>query len=139
MINTQLLQTVKSTHNTFHRICNLRSNTKYLCLSNSFELTFLLLPLPFMQLHFLLLMTTVATIQMTAPKGSTTLVDTIMAILLSVYFHVVLVIDVDVSFTLKKKKITSVSIVIVFLEIEVTCINCREQKTHARCCIPEFF
>lgn len=103
MINTQLLQTVKSTHNTFHRIFNPRSNTKYLCLSNSIELTVLLLPLPFMQLHFLLLMTTVATIQMTAPKGSTTLVDTIMAILLSVYFHVVLVIDVDVSFTLKKR------------------------------------
>lgn len=52
---------------------------------------------------------------MTAPKDSTTLVETIMAILLSVDFCVVF--DVDVSFTLKK--ITSVSIVIVFLEIEV--------------------
>lgn len=68
-----------------------------------------------MQLHFLLLMTTVATIQMTAPKDSTTLVETIMAILLSVDFCVVF--DVDVSFTLKK--VTPVSIVIVFLEIEV--------------------
>lgn len=38
---------------------------------------------------------------MTAPKDSTTLVDTIMAILLSVDFCVVF--DVDVSFTLKKK------------------------------------
>lgn len=71
-----------------------------------------------MQLHFLLLMTTVATIQMTAPKDSTTLIETIMAILLFVDFRVVF--DVDVSFTLKKKKkVTSVSIVIVFLEIEV--------------------
>lgn len=61
-------------------------------------------------------MTTVATIQMTAPKDSTTLVETIMASLLSVDFCVVF--DVDVSFTLKKK-VTSVSIVIVFLEIEV--------------------
>lgn len=69
-----------------------------------------------MQLHFLLLMTTVVTIQMTAPKDSTTLVETNMAILLSVDFCVVF--DVDVSFTLKKK-VTSVSIVIVFLEIEV--------------------
>lgn len=68
-----------------------------------------------MQLHFLLLMTTVVTIQMTAPKD-TTLVETNMAILLSVDFCVVF--DVDVSFTLKKK-VTSVSIVIVFLEIEV--------------------
>lgn len=56
-------------------------------------------------------MTTVATIQMTAPKNSTTLVEIIMAILLSVDFCVVF--DVDVSFTLKKK-VTSVSIVIVF-------------------------
>lgn len=55
-----------------------------------------------MQLHFLLLMTTVVTIQMTAPKDSTTLVETNMAILLSVDFCVVF--DVDVSFTLKKKK-----------------------------------
>lgn len=69
-----------------------------------------------MQLHFLLLMTTVVTIQMTAPKNSTTLVETNMAIILSVDFCVVF--DVDVSFTLKKK-VTSVSIVIVFLEIEV--------------------
>lgn len=46
-------------------------------------------------------MTTVATIQMTAPKNST-LVEIIMAILLSVDFCVVF--DVDVSFTLKKKK-----------------------------------
>lgn len=72
--------------------------------------------MPFIQLHFLLLMTTVVTIQMTAPKDSTTLVETNMAILLSVDFCVVF--DVDVSFTLKKK-VTSVSIVIVFLEIEV--------------------
>lgn len=69
-----------------------------------------------MQLHFLLLMTTVVTIQMTAPKDSTTLVETNMAILSSVDFCVVF--DVDVSFTLKKK-VTSLSIVIVFLEIEV--------------------
>lgn len=69
-----------------------------------------------MQLHFLRLMTTVVTIQMTAPKDSTTLVETNMAIILSVDFCVVF--DVDVSFTLKKK-VTSVSIVIVFLEIEV--------------------
>lgn len=69
-----------------------------------------------MQLHFLLLMTTVVTIQMTAPKDSTTLVETNMAILLSVDIFVGF--DVDVSFTLKKK-VTSVSIVIVFLEIEV--------------------
>lgn len=38
---------------------------------------------------------------MTAPKNSTTLVEIIMAILLSVDFCVVF--DVDVSFTLKKK------------------------------------
>lgn len=69
-----------------------------------------------MQLHFLLLMTTVVTIQMTAPKDSTTLVETNMAILLSV--DICVGFDVDVSFTLKKK-VTSVSIVIVFLEIEV--------------------
>lgn len=61
-------------------------------------------------------MTTVATIQMTAPKDSTTLIETIMAILLSVDFRVIF--DVDVSVTLKKK-VTSVSIVIVFLEIVV--------------------
>lgn len=72
--------------------------------------------MPFILLHFLLLMTTVVTIQMTAPKDSTTLVETNMAILLSVDFCVVF--DVDVSFPLKKK-VTSVSIVIVFLEIEV--------------------
>lgn len=57
--------------------------------------------MPFKQLHFLLLMTTVATIKMTAPKNST-LVEIVMAILLSVDFCVVF--DVDVSFTLKKKK-----------------------------------
>lgn len=73
--------------------------------------------MPFIQLHFLLLMTTVVTIQMTAPKDSTTLVETNIAILLSVDFCVVF--DVDVSFPLKKKKVTSVSIVIVFLDIEV--------------------
>lgn len=55
-----------------------------------------------MQLHFLLLMTTVATIQMTAPIDSTTLVETSMVIILSVDFCVVF--DVDVSFTLKKKE-----------------------------------
>lgn len=55
-----------------------------------------------MQLHFLLLMTTVVTTQMTAPKDSTTLVETSMVILLSVDFCVVF--DVDVSFTLKKKE-----------------------------------
>lgn len=53
---------------------------------------------------------------MTAPKDSTTLVETNMAILLSV--DICVGFDVDVSFTLKKK-VTSVSIVIVFLEIEV--------------------
>lgn len=57
-----------------------------------------------MQLHFLLLMTTVVTIQMTAPKDSTTLVETNMAIILSVDFCVVF--DVDVSFTLKKSNIS---------------------------------
>lgn len=76
-------------------------------------------------------MTTVATIQMTAPKNSTTLVEIIMAILLSVDFCVVF--DVDVSFTLKKK-VTSVSIVIVFLEIEVNVHNCRKQEAHVRYC-----
>lgn len=49
-------------------------------------------------------MTTVATIQMTAPKDSTIIVETIMAILLSVDFRVVF--DVDVSFTLKKSNIS---------------------------------
>lgn len=73
---------------------------------------------------------------MTAPKNSTTLVEIIMAILLSVDFCVVF--DVDVSFTLKKK-VTSVSIVIVFLEIEVNVHNCRKQEAHVRYCLPEVF
>lgn len=48
---------------------------------------------------------------MTAPKDSTTLVDTFMAILLSVDFCVVF--DVDVSFTLKKS-ITSFNCYCIF-------------------------